>query len=82
MGRAIVRTAYPTSGVPPFFDKIKGLPNMAWTGVCPPAELVAVTALVRHICLCRIGGALMALNTKAGVLLCVKGRAEKHIRMV
>jgi hypothetical protein len=49
MGRAIVRTAYPTSGVTAFFDKIKGLLDVMWTGICVPSKLVAVTTLVRHI---------------------------------
>jgi hypothetical protein len=78
MGRAVIRTAHTCPGVTAFLYKIERLPNMAWTGVYPPAELVAVTALVRHICLCRIGRALMALNTKAGVLLCINGRAEQY----
>jgi hypothetical protein len=82
MGRAIVRTAYPTSGVTAFFDKIKGLLDVMWTGICVPSKLVTVTPLVGHTYLCRTGRSFMASKAKTDILLCVKGRAEKHIRMV
>jgi hypothetical protein len=49
MGRAVVGTTDPTSGVTAFFDKIQGLPDVTWTGVCISTKLVAVTVLSWHV---------------------------------
>jgi hypothetical protein len=49
MCRAIIRTADVRPGIAVFLNKIKGLPDMARTAIWAPAELIAVTALFRHV---------------------------------
>jgi hypothetical protein len=52
MCRAVIRTADVRPRIAVFLNKIKGLSYMARTAIWAPAELMAVTALVRHGHLC------------------------------